>query len=550
MQSFAHFKIFFKAPQLRVQRELLIRSVSSSKVQILTSILVLLFKPPTDRVESVNILVLLLLGSGILRWRFSSKALSQGKSAFFQLYAIHCLHIGIWAGITYQYIGYGNETTGYGTVFGYLMAFGILSASVQSIGLSQLMFYTSALMLAIPSIFSKMPTAEVSYSLVYYFLFAFYLDQQRRSQSIVWYQNLEAADELRNIIECFPGAISLVRKGRYAFANSEVATIVGVPIVDIIGTEVGGRNPDGLIPKMVRDLNASPQKMLTKETVFGANGKLRDYLVFGRRLENGDVVIISLDVTEKKSLERELEVQKAKFQNSSKMAALGEMSAGLSHEINNPLAIITGNAYRMKQIIGRKPIDEAAINKLADSITKVSERIAKIVLNLKNFARDGEQDPMSLASLLEIIQETLVFCESRFGNHGVQFRKKGFERDVMVKCRSVQISQVILNLLNNAHDACVLTENPWIELELITDENFVFIKVRDSGPGVNPDVREKIMSPFFTTKEVGKGTGLGLSISRGLIEDHGGKLYFDFSEPHTTVVAVLPKFREEALKAS
>jgi signal transduction histidine kinase len=108
-------------------------------------------------------------------------------------------------------------------------------------------------------------------------------------------------------------------------------------------------------------------------------------------------------------------------------------------------------------------------------------------------------------------------------------------------CREVQLSQVILNLLNNAFDAISELPNKWVHLESRMNEGIIEIRVIDSGSGIPEELREKILQPFFTTKEVGQGTGLGLSISKGIIESHGGTLSIDIKSQNTCFVIQIPQ---------
>ena len=113
--------------------------------------------------------------------------------------------------------------------------------------------------------------------------------------------------------------------------------------------------------------------------------------------------------------------------------------------------------------------------------------------------------------------------------------------DVVLHVRSTQISQVLLNLLNNAYDAVEPLNERWVRLETKdVGDRFQFI-VTDSGTGVSLDLQEKIFNPFFTTKDPSRGTGLGLSISRNIISDHGGSMRINRSSPHTQFIAEIPK---------
>jgi len=217
------------------------------------------------------------------------------------------------------------------------------------------------------------------------------------------------------------------------------------------------------------------------------------------------------------------------------------MAAGVAHEINNPLAIIKVKSQIINKELTKDSSDKDFIFTQLSSISSTVDRIAKIVRGLKNFARDGEHDPFQTSDLSSIINDTLSLCQARLDSKNIDLIKINTDSEVSIECRSVQISQVLLNLLNNAHDAVESLDKKWIKIELIEKNDIVQICVTDSGFGIPQSIREKLMQPFFTTKEIGKGTGLGLSLSRGLIESHKGRLFFDFDSAHTKVVIELPK---------
>ncbi len=240
------------------------------------------------------------------------------------------------------------------------------------------------------------------------------------------------------------------------------------------------------------------------------------------------------DVTE----EREKELQ---LLQRSKLSSLGEMSAGIAHEINNPLGIIKGKAQQITRRIEENEIDKAQLLSYSRVIDKTADRISKIVSGLKSFARDGSKDPFADASLRQICEETIGYCSARFMSHRVTLNFVPGLIDINIDCRSSQISQVLLNLLNNAFDAISKLDAKWITLEILDRDNFVEIRVIDSGHGIPKDIQHKILQPFFTTKPVGEGTGLGLSIVRGIIKDHGGMVEIDNASSNTCFKVVLPK---------
>jgi C4-dicarboxylate-specific signal transduction histidine kinase len=243
--------------------------------------------------------------------------------------------------------------------------------------------------------------------------------------------------------------------------------------------------------------------------------------------------------------ERELEIQRARNIHSSKLSALGEMAGGVAHEINTPLATIRMTAENCEYLLSEGDLKKEVFSQSLDRIIKTVDRIAKIVLSLKTFSRDGSNDRFELVSCKKILEEVLSFSAERFKSNEVEVRSN-FE-DVSVYCQQIQIEQVLLNLLNNSFDAVQNVERKWIEITAKRQGDMLRIEVKDSGERIPEDVEKKLMSPFFTTKEIGKGTGLGLSVSLGIAKRHGGNLYYDSECDHTCFVLLLPLTHKETI---
>lgn len=237
---------------------------------------------------------------------------------------------------------------------------------------------------------------------------------------------------------------------------------------------------------------------------------------------------------------RQLIETKAKLISSAKMAALGEMAGGIAHEINTPLATIGMLSEQIGEIITEDPIDQNAVLKMTQSITQTVKRIDSIIRGLRTFSRDGSQDHFDHVPLKKILQETLVLCSERIKISGVQLRIKPMNDDLIIRCRSVQISQVLLNLINNSCDAISKLPEKWIEIDAQKIEQNIQISVTDSGHGIPEEIREKIFQPFFTTKDTDKGTGLGLSVSKGIIDAHLGTIAVDTACPNSRFLICLP----------
>jgi len=253
------------------------------------------------------------------------------------------------------------------------------------------------------------------------------------------------------------------------------------------------------------------------------------------------VLVSFFDTTERRNAEKLLKDQQARMVSSSKMSALGEMAAGIAHEINNPLAIISGRINQIQRYLDKKQDDPTKLASLFKNVEDTVARISKIVQSLRSFARDGQTDPYSAWQISKIVDETLVLCKERFVKSGVELDVHNPHESLSIECRPSEISQILLNLLQNSFDAIQdLERAKKISIAVFDIGSNIEIHVSDNGPGISKDVRDKIMQPFFTTKPIGKGTGLGLSVSMGIAESHNGRLFLK-DDAKTTFCLSLPK---------
>ncbi len=253
--------------------------------------------------------------------------------------------------------------------------------------------------------------------------------------------------------------------------------------------------------------------------------------------ENGQVIKhigVNWDVTDQRQ-------QEMRLLQTSKMSSLGEMAGGVAHEINNPLTIIIGKAQIISRLLAKPELDIALLRKHLDAIESTAHRIAQIVRGLRNFARDGTQDPFDQATVSSLIEDMLALCQSRFSSHAIDLQIVDRAGEERIECRPTQLLQILLNLMSNAFDAVEGTPERWVRVETRDVGVFVEFIVSDSGRGIPREIQDKILQPFFTTKNVGRGTGLGLSIASAFAKAHHGTLELDVSRHHTTFVLRLPK---------
>lgn len=253
----------------------------------------------------------------------------------------------------------------------------------------------------------------------------------------------------------------------------------------------------------------------------------------------------------------DLRITQKQLVESEKMAGLGQMTAGIAHELNNPINFVSSNVAPLhrdvKDVVtllddyvslGEKATPEnmrvlkekydkigidfvkQEIEALLKGIEEGSRRTAEIVKGLRVFSRT-DKDELVLANLNECLQSTLVVMKSVTKGQ-VTITKDLGANIPNVYCYPGKLNQVIVNLVTNAVHATNIAgrnyQNRLVHVRSYSDENYVYISVKDNGTGIDESVREKIFMPFFTTKAVGEGTGLGLSITMGIVEEHNGEI--------------------------
>jgi PAS domain S-box-containing protein len=247
------------------------------------------------------------------------------------------------------------------------------------------------------------------------------------------------------------------------------------------------------------------------------------------------------DLTYRKRVEEELEAGRAQMVANSRLSALGMMAGGIAHEINNPLGVIHASAENMIRMGQSGSVQIPMLLKNTNRIILTADRIAKIVRSLRHIAREGSADEFRETPICEVIDETLELCAERFRVHNIRLIIPTAVPAAVISCREGQICQVLLNLLQNAFDELVEREGErWVELNVTLSPPWAVFSIRDSGPGITPENRVRIMEPFYTTKPVDRGTGLGLSISRSIALEHGGTLELSPESPYTCFVLRLP----------
>jgi PAS domain S-box-containing protein len=248
---------------------------------------------------------------------------------------------------------------------------------------------------------------------------------------------------------------------------------------------------------------------------------------------------IRYDITELKSAQKIIMDQQEKLVAASRLSAIGEMAAAITHEINNPLGVILGRVEMLKSLIDEDRLDKKEIHHLAETIEVTGQRIAKIVKSMRTMAHHQDEEPTESVPLSLVLSDAKDLCLFRFQNKGIKLTVAEVSPQLYVECRSHQIVQVLVNLLNNSFDAISNLQDKWVKIEVNELANKVEIQVIDSGTGISKDIQNKMFNPFYSTKSVQYGTGLGLSISQGLLSKNSGELQYQTMNGHTCFKIIL-----------
>ena len=369
---------------------------------------------------------------------------------------------------------------------------------------------------------------------------------------------------LSNIIDSMPSMLVGMDNTRTITQwNRQAEAFTGIPEGDAIGKPIADLLPDFAPWIMTLETNMDEHRpSLMEKLLIEKDGERRfyDLMLYPLLVDHVEGSVLRIeDVTERARIQ-ELIVQ------TEKMMSLGGLAAGMAHEINNPLGIITQAAQNIERRISlelptnRKVAEELGLNlegirayfdkrQISDAIASIrtaSSRAAKIVANMLQFSRraDTTTEPASLAQILDKALELAASdydLKKKYDFRSIEIIKD-FQDMPQVPIVSAEIEQVILNLLKNAAQAMTANppdRKPRISFRLRGEDRYAVFEVEDNGPGMVEDVRRRVFEPFFTTKEPGVGTGLGLSVSYMIItQNHKGLMEVQSTPGRGTVFKV------------
>jgi len=325
---------------------------------------------------------------------------------------------------------------------------------------------------------------------------------------------LEAGkQEWEQTVDAVPDAFCIVgREGEVRRANRAFADLVHTPVEEVVGRRWEELVPDGAKQAIARAL-AYPSAEEQHEVKLGGRLFGTRAHPIGRRSDR--YVLVLEDQTDKRSLQDQIA-------QSAKMSAIGQLIAGIAHDLNNPLASVAGFAEYLVQT--GEDIPPRIVEPLR-AIHQDAERASNIVKNLLTFARaqQGGRRPLAIGKVLDV---TLMLLNNQLLAYHVQTKVR-IDNDLPhVEGNATQLQQVFVNVITNAAQAIhssglgstiFITAERWLDGLAVTVEN--------DGPSIPEEVADRVFEAFFTTKPEGEGTGLGLSICHGIVTEHGGKIY-------------------------
>ena len=248
------------------------------------------------------------------------------------------------------------------------------------------------------------------------------------------------------------------------------------------------------------------------------------------------ILVFSVVRWQVKRAQAEISKQQDEIIHSSNMIVLGEMSAGIAHEINNPLQSLSLQVSILKDGLDVEHPNYRQLTKMGETIQK----IGKMVQDLKNMAKTNPQEQPETFKFDKLLEDVIFASSDKLNANGTKLFING-DMGHEVKGHPKQISKVLQSLLNNSVEAIQHSPDKWIRIEMVEKSSFLQVCVTDSGERISQEVANKMMKPFFSTKNSNKGSGLGLSVSKTIIEKNNGSLFYDNNSPNTRFVILLPR---------
>lgn len=342
----------------------------------------------------------------------------------------------------------------------------------------------------------------------------------------------ETKEFLENVMaSSVDGIVTTDLKGYITFLNRGMEEMLGYTREELLGTHISGIYLRGIdeARQIMTALRARQRVENYEMQILRKDKEVLSIINSASMLRDGEGNVIGTvgvfkDLTEQKKLQAKLKETQAHLIEASKLRALGELVAGVAHELNNPLMA----SQTILHVLEKDLHSDCPNRDRLEVIRRCNERIARIVDHLREFSRQSRPELRPLDINLPI-ENALLITGQQLLDHQIHLERRLAQGLPNVLGDSNQLEQVFLNLISNARDALDEVErNKELIIETRAEQRagrtWVVAGVRDTGPGIPPEILDKVMEPFFTTKPVGRGTGLGLSLCFKIVEDHGGML--------------------------
>jgi signal transduction histidine kinase len=474
----------------------------------------------------------------------------KNQSRVSLVYLMGCSVTGLSWGVVFSHVyqTYGLSSVQSMSILGLIII--LMSGGVTAFSASLKTSYVYFVSLAIvPAYFLFTDKGELTYilglllcaNLIYHFYHTNVSHKLMRQLLEAEHKAISQKKTLQEFINAIPGLVAVIDLNeKFIMVNNNFDGLFR----GVIGKALGGFYPDSELTGCLLSFLRSSSQEDIREIRTSIEGIDSWYMVHLRRITSPETGIVAAiqPITEFVKAKNDLRIQEARSQYTARLVSLGEFSAGIAHEVNNPLTIIEGSVSLMKILLEDQDIDRKALHKSADKISETASRIAKIIKSLRTLSGNAQEEPFTNVSFESIVDPALEISKPKLLSHNIKLTIHAPSEKVDLFGNEVQLSQVMMNLVSNAIDA--VKDSPdekWIQIHYNALVEWLDIMVIDSGSGVQENIRARIMDPFFTTKVAHKGTGLGLSISKSIIENHQGSLTLISEASHTTFRMRFPR---------
>lgn len=356
----------------------------------------------------------------------------------------------------------------------------------------------------------------------------------------------ESEEKFRVLTEQSPASVFIVQSERIIYCNDMFSRATGYAHDEILGMGyLEFVHPDyrELVAKRHHErISGGNPPHHYEIRIVTKDGQPRWFDLSAQQIDfrgQSAALITCVNISERKESEEQLREMESQLTHVSRLSTMGEMVAGIAHEINQPLSAIANFSMASKSVIEASDWEsDCPVESWLNSVNQQAVRCGDIIRRLRHFVRKshGERERVDID---RIVRETVALIRSDLRYDSVAIRYESSEPSPWVLVNNVQMQQVLVNLLRNACDAVCAAESPEVTVRTQNVFGKVSLAVEDNGPGIADEQAQKIFDPFFTTKH--EGMGMGLAISRSIIESHDGSLFFESRQPTgTTFIITLP----------